>query len=190
MEDRLRALESKPSVDSCKAEILNACHTAINQNSMAELRNDISSLRGALLSLAASTGRCLSSPCALGLFVSCCFTSTVSGLALHVTVGVHHECSQRSRWQRRYQHLVEHAFEGRREPFKSVAGREHAGRCVRGRQCWGCRSCTRPRDRCFKATAGFAQRANFSQTEPVLGGGLTLGVINRSVRARAFQPNP
>jgi hypothetical protein len=54
IDERLRALEAKPSLEACKAEILNSCHSAINQHAMTELKHDLAALRGAVLTLAAN----------------------------------------------------------------------------------------------------------------------------------------
>ena len=55
MEDRMRVLEAKPSLEACKAEIMSSVASAINSNALSEVRHDVSALRSTILALASSS---------------------------------------------------------------------------------------------------------------------------------------
>lgn len=56
MEERIQVLEAKPSLAACKSDIMGSVAAAINNNALAELKQDVGSLRATLVTLAVAPG--------------------------------------------------------------------------------------------------------------------------------------
>jgi hypothetical protein len=56
MEERIQVLEAKPSLAACKSDIMTSVANAINSNALADLKQDVGSLRATLLTLAVAPG--------------------------------------------------------------------------------------------------------------------------------------